>query len=198
MARSKRKPRNNVEDRLPPSSAVVLDQELVDVPVDELVLHPQNANQGDLGVVMESMATTGFYGTIIVQKSTMRVCAGNTRLRAARELGITSLPCAVVDCDDETALRILAVDNRSNRLGVDDAELVVEMLQLLAMTDTGLQGTGYDGDDLDAMMADVLGGEKDKPEREPVFKVVVKCNDPQEQAAVLQMCLDQGLDAKAR
>lgn len=161
----------------PLTSGHVLDHEIVELPVDGLNVHPRNPNQGDLGAIMESVATNGFWGTVVVQKSTMRVLAGNHRMLAARELGIDRLPCMVVDVDDEQALRILVADNRTTRLGLDDQNLLAEILVELAMSEpTNLAGTGYDVDDLNALIADT-GGETDAGSSSsgPKQQVVIDC-----------------------
>lgn len=190
--------KNSPSDRDVPMNGATLEQEYeAACSVDKLKLHPKNPNEGDLGAIMESVSVNGFWGAVIAQKSTRFVVAGNHRLMAARELKMPTLPVIWVDVDEMQAMRMLAADNRHARLGTDNKDALTELLTILAMSDEGLAGTGYDGDDLDTMMAEM--GEKpkgEKPERK--LKVVVACGSPAEQSEILQRLLDMGLDAKPR
>lgn len=136
---------------------LLLDQELETRGVRELVLHPRNPNQGDLQAITESIKVNGFWGALVVQKSTNYVLIGNHRLMALRDLGVEKVRCFVLDVDDEEALRIMLSDNRTARLGVDSMDVLTEILVELSMSESeiGLEGTGYDGDDLDSMLADM-------------------------------------------
>lgn len=112
--------------------------------------HPENPRQGDVGAIVTSIDANGFYGALIVQKSTQRVLAGNHRLKALRAQGVKRVPIIERDVDDATALRILLGDNRTGDLASYDE---VKLLQLLtaAAQEGNLLGTGYDGDDVDEL-----------------------------------------------
>jgi hypothetical protein len=130
----------------------LIDQEYRMTPVAELAPHPRNPNEGDVGAIHESIAVNGFWGAVIVQRSTGYVVAGNHRLIAARSLDMTEIPAVWADIDDDAALRILAADNHATRLGHDRPDAIADILIELATT-TGLTGTTYDGDDLDDLIA---------------------------------------------
>lgn len=121
-------------------------------PISELRPHPRNVRQGDIGAIAESLNKHGQYRPIVVQKSTGNVLAGNHTLMAARSLGWSSIAATFVDCDDEQALRILLVDNRANDLALYDDRALSELLQDLASTATGLDGSLFSGDDLDDLL----------------------------------------------
>lgn len=141
----------------------VINEAVEMVAVGDLKLHPRNVNQGDTGAIHQSIERNGFYGTIVAQKSTGHVLAGNHRLRAAQQSNATELPVVWVDVDDDHALRILLADNRTTRLGVDDPEALADLLQEILSDQGTLDGTGYDGDALDELLAD-LGREIDGPD----------------------------------
>lgn len=133
----------------------VLNQAYELVPVAQLRQHPRNANTGDIGAIHQSIQATGFYGAIVAQTSTGFVLAGNHRLAAAQHAGLSEVPVTWVDVDDEEALRILLVDNRTAELATRDDQAIATILQELAATPEGLLGTGYDGDDLDTLLFDL-------------------------------------------
>ena len=124
------------------------------VALDTLDEHPENPNDPDEGAVHASIEALGFFGGLVAQRSTRRVLAGHTRRRRALALGISHLPVFWVDVDDDTARRILLADNRTNRRGSDREPALMALLQAIATDPAGLVGTGYDGDDLDALLAD--------------------------------------------
>lgn len=119
-----------------------------------LIQHPDNPRRGDVGAIAASIEANGFYGAIIVQKATNRVLAGNHRLQALLAQGQTHAPAIFVDCDDETARRILLADNRTNDLAGYDDEALAKLLQGLP----SLEGTGFDTASLDKLLADVARG----------------------------------------
>lgn len=122
----------------------VLSQEYdPEVEVFSIRQHPQNPRRGDDRIVSQSIENNGFYGAIIVQKSTGYILAGNTRYRAAIAEGSKTVPAFIVDCDDEVATRILLADNRTSDLAFYDDEQLFELLRILTESE-GLDGTGYD------------------------------------------------------
>lgn len=131
----------------------VHDQTFELVSVDQLTPHPENPRIGDVDVLAGSIQENGFYGAVVVQKSTGYVLAGNHRLKAARNRGIEEIPVAWVDVDDDRARRILLADNRTGDLGTYDDDLLADLLKDLAQTEEALRGTGYTPEDLDNLMA---------------------------------------------
>lgn len=127
----------------------IISQKYVKRQVSDLIPHPQNAREGDVGAIHESIERNGFYGALVVQKSTGHVLKGNHTLRAAAHAGAKSLPVIEVDCDDETAMRILLADNRTSDLATYDTDALIAALKGVA---PDLTGTGFDGDDLDALI----------------------------------------------
>ena len=141
--------------------ADLLTKDVQHISVDKLRCHPANPREGDVGAVWESIEQNGFFGALVVQKSSGHVLAGNHRLLAAREAGMDEVPVIYVDVDDEHAMRILLADNRTSDIATYDGEGLADLLEHLASTDDGLAGTGYDGDALDELLNDLgrLNGE---------------------------------------
>jgi hypothetical protein len=125
------------------------------IEITAVTTHPRNIRQGDVGAICQSLAAHGQYRPIVVQRSTGHVLAGNHTLAAARSLGWSHIAATYVECDDEQALRILLVDNRANDLATYDDTALSDLLQELAATDLGLDGTLFDGDALDELIRDL-------------------------------------------
>lgn len=125
--------------------ASALTQTYETVRLVDVSTHPENPRQGDVGAIHASIIANGFYGALVVQKSSGRILAGNHRYLAAREAGLTELPAVIVDVDDAAALRILLADNRTNDLASYDEAVLATILAGL----DDLTGTGYTLDDFD-------------------------------------------------
>jgi len=123
------------------------EHDIEQVAVGDLIVHPANPRQGDIGTIVQSIEKNGWYGTIVAQRSTGYVLAGNHRLMAAQSLQLDTVPVYWVDVDDRTARRILLADNRAADLATYDDDKLVELL-LGATTDDDLLGTGFDATDV--------------------------------------------------
>jgi hypothetical protein len=125
---------------------------IVRKPLGELRQHPENANNGDLRAIRESVERNGYYQPIIVQKSTGYIVSGNHRYQVAVEMDAVWIPAIILDLTDEEAKRIMVADNRTARLGKDDPGQILNLLEQLAETDLGLIGTGYSMENLEELM----------------------------------------------
>lgn len=132
----------------------ILTEQLQSISISDLHPHPDNANRGDIQAIRESIETNGFYGALLVQKSTGFILSGNHRYEAAKSLGATCLPVIYVDVTEQQARKILVADNRTTRLGQDDPEMLTALLQQI-LQDGELTGTGYTTEDLDQLLADI-------------------------------------------
>ena len=137
-----------------------LSNSVENVDPNTLELHPENPRQGDIGAIVTSIEQNGWYGTLIAQQKSRRVLAGIHRLQAALALDMKEVPVYWVDVDDTEAQRILLADNRVSDLATWDDSILVGLLEGLA-NDGELLGSGYDGDDLDALLYDAALNDTD-------------------------------------
>jgi len=124
------------------------------VPIDSVRPHERNPRHGDIGALSQSLDRFGQTKPIIVQASTGRILGGNHTWKAAKALGWAEIAVHSMDVDDGAADAILIADNRIGDLGTYDDTLLAGILSGLADADA-LAGTGYDGDDVDALLATV-------------------------------------------
>jgi len=129
------------------------------IPIEALSEHPDNPRRGDDKAVSDSVNANGFYGALLVQKSTGRVLAGHTRLRVARAEGAESLPGIWIDVDDTQARRILLADNRTSDLAFYDDDALFKVLSEALEDDGTLLGTGYDTTTYRLLLAADEGGD---------------------------------------
>lgn len=121
------------------------------IPLAELTAFPGNARRGNRKKLLESLEENGQYRSLIVRDAgdAWIVLAGNNTMDALEERGDTEARCEIVRCDDQTALRVNLVDNKANDEATYDDRARAELLGLL----DGLEGTGYDEDEVDALVA---------------------------------------------
>lgn len=147
--------------------------------VAELKPYHRNARRGMISVIAESLAKLGQYRPIVVNVGTHtgrpnEILAGNQTFAAAQQLEWQHIDCHTVDVDDETAARIVLVDNRANDLAVYDE---VELAYLLG-TLPDLTATGFTDDDLAELLAhNASADEDDEQLPEPVSDLPVPYSD---------------------
>lgn len=146
--------------------AALVEQEYKKIPIDAIRRHPKNPRRGDVAEIGKSIAKNGFYGAIVVQKSTNYIIRGNHTWLAAQRKGLKEVPVLVADVDDATALRILAADNRTGDLATYDDQELLHLLQEIDQDYGGLEGTGYAEVDLDGLIRS-LSNEPFEDEGEP-------------------------------
>jgi len=104
------------------------------VPIESLVVDPNNANTHDeknMTAIVKSLDTFGQRLPLIVDKTTRVIEAGNGRYVAAEQLGWTHI--AVLLCDDTSAMAAAfgLADNRTGELATWDVEKLSFLLKEL-------------------------------------------------------------------
>lgn len=116
-----------------------------EVPIGDVVPYEGNPRDNEAAVpaVAESLREFGWRQPIVVDAD-MTVVAGHTRLKAARRLGMETVP--VVVADDLTAEQVAAyrlADNRTAELAEWDLDLLGQELD--GLTDLDMGRFGFDG-----------------------------------------------------
>ena len=180
------------------------------VPIDSVELHPRNPRRGDVAAVAASLARFRQVKPIVVQRSTGYVIAGNHVLRAALSLGWTEIAANVEDLDDADAIALMLADNRTADLGGYDDTMLAAILAEQQAEDN-LAATGYDADDVAALLAQAgiieerdLDAAPDLPAEAEVYvrrgdvfalgRHVLMCGDSTLAQDVASLCGDDPVD----
>lgn len=142
-------------------------QEYVIAPAGSLSTWPGNPRKGDISVIRESIKHNGFYGALVVQKSSNKVIAGNHRFLAGKEEGMVEFPVVYLDVSDDQAARINLADNRTSDIGEYDNELLLNILQDI---ENPTDGTGYSKDSIDVLQRVVMANNTDPQTIESLWK----------------------------
>lgn len=122
--------------------------QIINTAIESLKPFPNNPRRGNIKKLSESLESSGQYKPIVVQASTRFILAGNHLWQAAKELGWQTINVVEVDVDNTQAKKIVASDNRLGELGSYDEQELLDLLQ-----DISLEGTGYDTQDVDDLLA---------------------------------------------
>lgn len=122
------------------------------IPTSRLFLSPSNPRVNDASVphVAASLRRFGWQQPIVARRSG-EVIAGNTRLKAAIQLGMETVPVWWFDGTDLDATAFAIADNRTHEFSSWDDQGLAQLLEQLRREDS-LEGVGYDEDDIDALL----------------------------------------------
>lgn len=167
--------------------------------IDSLRAHEKNARRGDVDAIAKSLQRYGQYKPIVANKRTGQIVAGNHTWRAAKQLNWEKIAVTWIDVDEETELRILAIDNRLSDVAQYDDDALIELLRELDQTEDGLSDTGYQLTDLEKLISKLDENDDIKilPEWEEKYEVVVQCRDENHQAEILTKLSAEGLTVRA-
>lgn len=171
------------------------------VPIADLHNDPANARkhgERNLDAIGDSLRSFGQVEPLVVQRGTGRVIGGNGRLAVMRKEGITVADVVYVDVDDHTATRLGIALNRTAELAEWDKETLASLLD--GMGDADLLTTGFDGDELKDLLADLTPPEVVEDEAPaPLPDPVSKTGDLWELGGHRLLCGDstKGEDVKA-
>jgi len=176
------------------------------VPLSVIALNPQNPRLNDgepVEAVKASIARFGFRVPIVVNRRTGLIEAGNTRYKAAVELGLSEVPVIWVDDDEITATAYGIADNKTAEFAQWDDSSLASLLQSLQEVGQ-LEATGYDAEGLAELLAEIEaanpapvpeeGTSSTPPER---WLVIVECAGESEQLARLQHLSEMGWECRA-
>ena len=141
------------------------------IPLTKLQRWPRNPKGHDLGALTESVTRFGYTEPLVIDETSGRIVAGHGRLdllqhlkasgaqapeRIRTEDGDWLIPVirGIAFENEREAEAYLVAANRVQERGGWDYPDLADVLADLAATQ-GLQGTGFDGDDLDAMLKDL-------------------------------------------
>lgn len=169
-------------------------------PISQLRFYPGNARRGDLDLIAESLQRLGQYKPVVVNTGgkepelTNVILAGNHTVMAAQRLGWDTVDVHLVDLDADTAKRVVIVDNKAN----DEATYEVEELVNLLTELPDLEATGFDRDELDAMLEALDDLEEEVPDRpaDPKpdgFNLLIECDTAEEQQRIKSRLLAEGV-----
>ena len=126
------------------------------VPIENLKPHPQNYKEhpeNQLDHIIKSINEHGFYRNVVISKDDT-ILAGHGVVMACIKMGKREIPCIRLDIESDStqALKVLTSDNEITNLAKVDDRQLSEILKKILDTDFDLIGTGFDEDQLSALV----------------------------------------------
>lgn len=121
-----------------------MEMEIHDIPITKLKEYGRNPRKNDAAVesVTASISEFGFKVPIVIDKNSVIVC-GHTRMKAAKQLGMKTVPCIIADDLSEEQIRAFRLaDNKVSELADWDFKLLdIELGEItgIDMTDFGFE-----------------------------------------------------------
>jgi hypothetical protein len=125
-------------------------------PIDSVVEWENNYHDGNVPDVKRSYEQFGQRKPIVVRRLPEgggRVSAGNTQLRAARDLGWDVMAMVWVDEEEDDAIAYAIADNHTAETGTTDDDLLLMALDAIKFNPLLVQATAYTDDDIRMLMA---------------------------------------------
>lgn len=169
--------------------------EIIEKRIEELIPYENNPrkNDGAVEAVANSIKEFGFKVPIIVDSENV-IVAGHTRLRAAEELGLDTVPVIRADDLNEEQIRAFRLaDNKTSELAGWDFTRLEEELNLLDdfdMEQFGFEALASGADDDDAISSETSFTYTEQ------YGVIVMCADEAEQETIYNKLTDEGYNCK--
>lgn len=150
------------------------------VRVADLIPYARNARihtEQQVAQIAKSIEEFGFISPVLIDEGG-NVLAGHGRLMAAEKLGITEVPCVVVQgLTDEQKKAYILVDNKLTELGGWDFELLdselIDLDGLIDMTEFGFDAV----DDADLNVDDLFTDAGEPKEKAPQVVTCPHCGE---------------------
>lgn len=110
----------------------------------EWAQNPRKITTAGVTKVAKSIEAYGFANPILARLANGEICAGHTRYRAAKKLGMEAVPVRYVDLDEEQAHALAIADNRTGEENEWDEAKLTDLLIGMAEKQTDMSALGFD------------------------------------------------------
>ncbi|QDP63900.1 MAG: putative ParB [Prokaryotic dsDNA virus sp.] len=160
--------------------------------------NPRQITAAQYDALKFSLEKFGFVQPVVINNRTGRVVGGHQRIKAAIDIGITSVPTVTLDLDnhDEKALNLAL-----NRVGGDwDDRLLTKMLADLGSEGWDLADLGFDDTELDRLLnattTEPEPGSITDIEYEESYHLIIECSSVDEQGEVMAYLDKRGIECR--
>lgn len=179
---------------------------IVNMPIGSIRPYGNNPRKNDAAVpyVAESIREFGFRVPLLIDRDGV-IVAGHTRYKAAKQLGLTELPCIVADELTPAQIRAFRIaDNKTSELAGWDYEALQREFEGLQAEDFDLNLTGFNEyEQTEYGMPDAVPEKLDKEEFKEyqqeaenevlrAFAIVITCANEGEKGALAEILHENG------
>lgn len=119
------------------------------ISIDKLYPHPDNPRKdlGDISELADSIKAKGIMQnlTVVEHEEGYRVVIGHRRMAAAKQIGLTELPCVIVEMDQKEQVQTMLLENiqRADLTAYEQAQGFQMMMDLGASIADIVKDTGF-------------------------------------------------------
>ncbi|MCB9102623.1 MAG: ParB N-terminal domain-containing protein, partial [Anaerolineales bacterium] len=130
---------------------------VIQMHVEHLKLWEENPRRNDHAVdaVAKSIKAFGFNVPILCDNE-FRIVAGHTRWKAAKSIGMTSVPVIILDLTENQQKAFAIADNKTAEIADWDWPQLREIVEELERTDLDLDSLGFSSNELCQLLNDGL------------------------------------------
>ena len=142
--------------------------DVIELGIDELIPYENNPRKNDAAVekVALSISAFGFKVPIVIDQNNV-IVTGHTRLKAAKKLGLKTVPCIKADdLTDEQIKAFRLADNKVSEFSEWDEEKLMKEMEALGDIDMSLYGFEFPDDDEDGDSDDTYTHDNNIPQYE--------------------------------
>lgn len=161
----------------------------------------KNPRKNDAAVksVADSMRRFGFGAPIVARKENNEIIAGHTRWKAAKLLGLKSVPVRLLDISERDAHLLALADNKLGEIADWDTDAVGQLLSDVSFSDA--LTAGWSGSELGKLADSILGAGEAADSDAKLggnlnYQVVIECSNEDEQTRLLERFEIEGLKCK--
>lgn len=178
---------------------------VIEKKLTEIKPYERNPRRNDEAVkyVAESISKFGFKNPILIDKNGV-IVAGHTRFKAAKQLGMTEVPCVVADdLNDEQIKAFRLADNKVGEIATWDFELLHLELDDLEELDIDMSDFGFynafDENEFDNLFESQAAQKEEKTEGKEStvhWKVIIQAMDEDEALRIRDELREQGYECE--
>ena len=127
---------------------------ILNLEIDNIFPYEKNPRKNDeaVNVVAKSLEEFGFQQPLVLDADNV-IVVGHTRFRAAKKLGLETVPCVVADNLTVAQVKAYRIkDNKSSELSKWDYDLLTEEMSDLLSSDYDLSLLGFDNSEIEAFL----------------------------------------------
>ena len=153
-------------------------------------------NDPAVDAVAASIREFGFKVPVVIDRMGV-IVAGHTRVKAAKKLGMTQIPCVIADdLTDEQVRAFRLADNKTGELAGWDFEKLEAELDALKDVDMTVFGFKELEDDLDRVDEEMSGHTGNDFNYKEQYGVIVICENEAEQESVYNRLVGEGFSCR--
>lgn len=156
---------------------------IVDINPEELVFYENNPRDNDeaVPIIANSIERFGFKVPVMIDSNKVIIC-GHTRVKAALNLGLETVPCIIEDEMSEEDIRAFRiVENKTHELSFWDSSLLrqeMDALDEIEWEDFGFdEAQGLSDEEMQQFFADTGSAKTTSPK--PTDSVMVDSSEPE-------------------